>query len=47
MRVLQPERGISAIRMAADAIDRMELGRLDAEHDRECRLDPIATARPT
>lgn len=28
---VQPERGISAIRMAADAISRMRLGRVDAE----------------
>lgn len=28
---VEPERGVSAIRMAASAIERMELGRLDAE----------------
>ena len=34
-------------RMAADAIDRMELGRLDDAHDGERRLDSRRTARPT
>ena len=34
-----PEQGVSAITMAANAICAMELGRLDAAYDRQCRLD--------